>query len=112
MLKAIAAGLALTMLVAVPACGGDDDKNGSPTINCDNPESKCPNDMVNDDLKNLCKTLLNLQACRDIVITYFTCLQDHQVCTADGVTDQEKTNNACLSQYNAASACAGADGGT
>ena len=71
---------------------------------CDNLMSKCPNDPPFD--AATCRRITTDPKCGAVSRTLFRCIGDHQVCGADGKTDQNVTNQACAAEFGASLQCA------
>jgi len=103
MLKAIAAGLALTMLL-VAGCSSDPDESSN-AFSCDNAKSKCPNDPPLPAAE--CKEALGHPTCGNAAMAFFLCIGQHQTCLPDGTTDQNTTLRECAMQQTAVEQCFG-----
>jgi hypothetical protein len=101
MLKAIAAGLALTMTL-VAGCSSDSEGSQN-AFSCENAKSKCPNDPPLPVAE--CKEALGHPKCGNVVLALFICIGEHQTCASDGTTDQDATERACSMQANAVRQC-------
>jgi hypothetical protein len=104
MFKAIAAGLAITMLL-VAGCSSDPDESSDP-FSCDNAKSKCPNDPPLPAAE--CKEALGHPTCGNAAMAFFLCIGQHQTCLSDGTTDQNTTLRECAMQQTAVEQCFGA----
>ena len=103
MLKALAAGLVLTMLLAA-GCSSDSDTSSN-SFSCDNAKSKCPNDPPLPVAE--CKEALGHATCGGAALAFFLCLGAHQTCLPDGTTDESVTARECAMQQTAVQQCFG-----
>jgi hypothetical protein len=104
--------LLVGVLVIVGGCSSSSDSGGpsASAFPCDNLVSKCPNDPPFP--ADTCRLITTDPTCGTLNQAWLRCIGDHQVCGADGKTDQTATNQACASEDAAARACnAGADAG-
>ena len=109
MLKGIAAGLALSLMVVASCSSSESNSN---TFSCDSAKSKCPNDEPPDaEDRAQCNAIINDRACGTLYMAMLLCLADHQTCLPNGKTDEDTTAKACPDQVSAAEKCAGVDGG-
>jgi hypothetical protein len=105
MLKGIAAGLAL-FLIIVAGCSSS---SGSTESICDNPKSKCPNDKPLDSAE--CKKQIGDSHCGKAWEKLFKCIGEHQTCLSDGTTDQTVSQRECAAEFSGVQTCAVGDGG-
>jgi hypothetical protein len=102
MLKVIAAGLAVTMML-VAGCASDPD-DSQKAFSCDTANSKCPNDAPPDRAE--CKRLLGDPTCGNVFLGLLLCAAQHQTCLSDGKTDESAIERECPMQITAAEKCA------
>lgn len=101
MLKGIAAGFALSMML-VAGCTSSDSSDSN-TFNCDTAKSKCPNDDPPD--RAQCKQIIGDPTCGTVFLGFLLCLGAHQTCLADGTTDVDASARECAPQQKAAEDC-------
>jgi hypothetical protein len=102
MLKAIAAGLAVTMMLVAGCSSEPEDSQNA--FSCDTAQSKCPNDPPPDRAE--CKRILEDPTCGNVFMGLLLCAAQHQACLSDGKTDESVIRRECAMQVNAADQCA------